>query len=199
LEGEPKSSLCVRIDGEPIHFGLEERFRREAHPDQHNDRLPAWQRQRHAYVATGKLLLKITELGAQGLQKVWADRKTAKVEACLNEFIGGLLMVAHVVRAERLQREAEHRARLEAQRREWAEEERRKKEEARRNYLVMEAEAWAQARTIRTYVTAFRENFVARSGDIQAGSLVDQWICWACRQADSLDPLAGIDSPSPAV
>ncbi|MBI5314737.1 MAG: hypothetical protein HZB34_02055 [Nitrospirae bacterium] len=196
LDGGAKSSLSVRIDGEPIHFGLEERFRREAHPDQHNDRLPAWQRQRYTYVATGKLLLKVTEWGAQGLRKVWTDCKAAKVEACLNEFIGGLLKVAHAVRAERLRREEEHRARVEAQRRQWAEEERRKKEEARKNYLMKEAEAWGQAQNVRTYVTAFREKFVARYGDIQAGSQADQWIRWACRQADSLDPLACIESPS---
>jgi hypothetical protein len=196
LDGGTKSSLSVRIDGEPIHFGLEERFRREAHPDQHNDRLPTWQRQRYRYVATGKLLLKVTEWGAQGLQKVWADSKTVKVEACLNEFIGGLLKVACVVRVERLRREEAHRARLEAQQRQWAEEERRKKEEARRNYLIKEAEAWAQAQNVRTYVTAFREKFVARYGDIQAGSQVAQWIIWACRQADCLDPLACIESQS---
>jgi len=196
LAGGTKSSLSVRIDGEPIHFGLEERFRREPHPDQHNDRLPAWQRQRYTYVATGTLLLKVTEWGAQGLQNVWADSKTVKVEACLNEFIGGLLKVAYVVRAERLRREEEYRARVEVQRRQWVEEEQRKKEEARRNYLIKETEAWAQARDIRTYVTAFREKFVARYGDIQAGSQVDQWIRWACRQADSLDPLAQIESSS---
>lgn len=199
LEGGTQSSLCVRIEGEPIQFGLEERFRREAHPDQHNDRLPAWQRQRYAYVPTERLVLKIIQWGAQGLQKEWADGKTAKVEACLNEFIVGLLKVAHVVRAERLQREQDQRARLEAQQRQWAEEERRKKEEARRNYLMKEVEAWAQARNIRTYVTAFQEKFIARYGDIQAGSQVDQWMSWACRQADTLDPLTWIESnPSTA-
>lgn len=127
---------------------------------------------------------------------MWADGKTAKVEACLNEFVVGLLKVAQVVRTERLRREKEHRAQLEAQRREWAEEERRKKEEARRNYLIKDVEAWAQALNIRTYVIAFKEKFTARYGGIQAGSQVDQWITWAYRQADSLDPLARIESSS---
>ena len=48
---------------------------------------------------------------------------------------------------------------------------------------------WAQARNIRTYVTAFKEKFIARYGDIQAGSQLDQWMSWARRQADTLDPL----------
>ena len=196
LEDGTKSSLCVRMQGEPIQFGLEERFRRVAHPDQHNDHLPAWQRERYAYVSTERLVLKIVEWGAQGLQKVWADGKTAKVEACLNDFIIGLLKVAHVVKVERLQREQDQRARLEAQQRQWAEETRRKKEEARRNYLIKDAEAWAQARNIRTYVTAFKDRFIARYGDIQAGSQVDQWMSWARRQADTLDPLTGIESQS---
>lgn len=52
------------------------------------------------------------------------------------------LKVAHVVKAERLQREHEYRERDEAERRQRAEEERRKKEEARRNDLIKEAETW---------------------------------------------------------
>lgn len=106
------------------------------------------------------------------------------------------LKVAHVEKAERLQREHEHRERDEAERRQRAEEERRKKEEARRNYLIKEAEAWAQARNIRTYVIAFKAKFSARYGDIQAGSQVDQGMSWAHRQADTLDPLTWIEATS---
>lgn len=57
---------------------------------------------------------------------------------------------------------------------------------------------WAQARNIRTYVTAFKEKFIARYGDIQAGSQLDQWMSWARRQADTMDPLTWIESQSSA-
>jgi hypothetical protein len=106
------------------------------------------------------------------------------------------LKVAHVVKAERLQREHEYRERDEAERRQRAEKERRKKEEARRNDLIKEAETWAQARNIRTYVIAFKAKFIARYGDIQAGSQVDQWMSWAHRHADTLDPLTWIEATS---
>lgn len=55
---------------------------------------------------------------------------------------------------------------------------------------------WAQARNIRTYVIAFKAKFIARYGDIQAGSQVNQWMSWARRRADTLDPLIWIEATS---
>jgi hypothetical protein len=110
-----KKTLGVRINGEPISFGLEERFQRMDHPDQKNPKLQWWQRQRYQYAPTGSLILKITEVWADGLQKTWVDGKTAKIESCLNEFIVGLLRVAEAVTAARLKRDREHQAQLEAQ------------------------------------------------------------------------------------
>ena len=189
LQEGAKSSLRACIEGESIHFGLEEKFRRIDHPDQNNDRLQPWQRQRYAYVPTGELFLKIDEWCAQGLQKTWGDGKATKLESCLNDFIIGLISVARVVKDERVKREKEHRARLEAEQRRLLEEQRRQQAEKRRNYLLQDAAAWAQAQQVRVYIAAFKEKLVARHGEIQPGSQADQWISWASRQADSLDPL----------
>jgi hypothetical protein len=149
IQDPDKFSLCVRIDGEPIQFGLEEKFRRVDHPDKDNNRLQPWERQRYQYLATGELSLKITEWWAQGLQKTWCDGKTTKLEACLIDFIIGLISVAQAVKAERLKREEEHRARLEAQQQRLLEERRRQQEQTRRNYLIQEAMTWAQAQQVR--------------------------------------------------
>jgi len=189
LQEGVRSSLRVCVDGESIQFGLEEKFRRIDHPDQHNDRLQPWQRQRYAYVPTEELFLKIDEWSAQGLQKTWGDGKTTKLESCLHDFIIGLIRVAQVVKAERLKRENEHRARMEAQQRRLLDEQRRQQEQNRRNYLIQESTAWAQAQQVRAYIAALREKVSARHGGIHPGSQTDQWIIWASRQADSLDPL----------
>jgi len=45
-------------------------------------------------------------------------------------------------------------------------------------------------------VIAFKAKFIARYGDIQARSQVDQWMSWAHRQADTLDPLTWLEAPS---
>jgi hypothetical protein len=194
IQDPDKPSLCVRIDGEPIQFGLEEKFRRVDHPDKDNNRLQPWERQRYQYLATGELSLKITEWWAQGLQKTWCDGKTSKLEACLNDFIIGLINVAQIVKVERLRHEEEHRARLEAEKQRLLEERRRQEEQTRRNSLIKEAATWAHAQQVRAYIAAFKEKLVARHGEIQPGSQVDQWMSWASRQANSLDPLESINS-----
>lgn len=189
LQEGAKSSLRVCIDGEFIHFGLEEKFQRADHPDRNNDRLQPWQRQRYMYLPTGKLFLKIDEWCTQGFQKIWCDGKATKLEACLNGFIVGLISIAQVVKAERLKREKEHLARLEAEKQRLLEEQRRQQEEKRRNYLIQDAAAWAQAQQMRAYIAAFKIKLMARHGEIRPGSQADQWISWASRQADCLDPL----------
>lgn len=194
IEDGHKSSLHVRIHREPIEFGLEERFRRIERPEAKDKDLRRWEYQRYQYVATGDLFLKITEWWGQGLRKTWSDGKTAKLETFLNDFIIGLIKVAEVVKAERLKREQEERARLEAERRRRDEERKRQEELARRESLIKEAASWTQGQQVRAYIAALKEKVIAQHGAIQAGSQVDQWLTWANRQADRLDPLGATSS-----
>lgn len=192
VQGEHRSSLCVRINGEPIEFGLEERFRRIECPEEKNKALEPWERERYDYIATGELFLKITEWWAGGLQKVWRDGKRAKLETCLNDFVVGLIKVAEAVKAERLKREQEHQARLEADRRRQEEERKRQEELAMRQRLEQEADSWAKAQQIRQYVAAVKELAISKHGGVQQGSQLDHWIGWASAHADCLDPLCRI-------
>ena len=104
----------------------------------------------------------------------------------------GLIRVAHVVKTHRLKREEEQRARIEAEQKRLLEERRRQAEQKRRDYLLQEATAWGQAQQVRAYIATLREKVIARHGEIQPDSQVHQWITWASRQADILDPLEGI-------
>ncbi len=162
--------LGARINGEPITFGLEERFHRIKHPDQKNLKLQWWQRQRYRYAPTGTLFLKITDVWADGIQKTWSDGKTAKIENYLNGFIVGLLRAAEAVKAARIKRELEHQAQREAQQK--CEEEARKRQEelARRQALEQEAVNWTKAQQLRGYLTALKEMLIAKHGEIQPGS-----------------------------
>lgn len=187
-------TLGVRINGEPIMFGLEERFQRMNHPDQTDLTRQWWQRQRYQYAPTGTLSLKITDVWGDGLRKTWSDRKRAKIENCLNEFIVGLLRVAEAVKSARLKRELEQQTQREAQHRREEEARRRQEELARRQALEQEAVNWAKAQQLRGYLATLKEVLMAKHGESQPGSPADQWLSWAHQHADRLDPLIGEQS-----
>jgi hypothetical protein len=184
-------TLGVRINGQPIEFGLEEKFQRIERPEDKSRRLDPWGYRRYQYVATGTLILKIKEWGADGLQKTWSDGKTAKLETCLNDFIVGLLKVAEAVKARRMKQEQEEQLRREAERQRQEEAMKRQEELARREELEREATNWAKAQQLRAYLAALKEMLIAKHGEIQSGSQADQWLVWAHQHADRLDPLVG--------
>ncbi|MBX9657262.1 MAG: hypothetical protein K2X00_01755 [Nitrospiraceae bacterium] len=185
-----RKTLGVRINDEPVEFGLEEKFQRIELPQDPKRRSSPWSYPRHEYryVATGILTLKINEW-VDGVQKSWSDGKTARLETTLNNFLVGLLKVAEALKARRLKQEEEARLRQEAQRRREEEAHRLQEEQRRRQALLNEAENWAKAQQLRSYLAAVKEAVVTQHGTIQAGSKADQWFSWAYQQADALDPL----------
>ena len=130
-----KKAFGVRMTGQPVEFGLEEKFQRIERPEDKNRKQNPWGYRRYEYVSTGTLMLKITEWGAAGLQKTWSDGKTIKIENCLNDFVVGLLKVAEVVKTRRLKQEQEEQLRREAERRRQEEAIKRQEELARRQAL----------------------------------------------------------------
>jgi hypothetical protein len=146
-------------------------------------------RKRYLYIPTSSLFLKIVAWGIDGFQKSWSDGKTAKLEACLNDFIVGLLKVAEAAKARRLKQEQEEQIRREAERRRQEEERKRQQELASRQKLEQEAASWAKSQQLRAYLAAVKDRLHAKHGEIQSGSPADQWLTWAYQHADRLDPL----------
>ena len=184
-----KKTLGVRIDGYPIEFGLEEKFQRIERSRDKTNPQDSWRYHRYEYISTGTLILKISEWGADGLQKTWSDGKTTKLENCLNDFIVGLLEVAEAVKVRRLKQEQEEQLRREAERRRQEEAIRRQEELARLEALDQEAANWAKAQQLRSYLSALKNMLTTKHGAIQPGSQADQWLIWAHQHADRLDPL----------
>ena len=182
-------TLGVCINGQTVEVGLEEKFQRIERPANKNRRPDPWEYHQYEYVPTGTLILKITEWWADGLQKTWSDGKTAKLEACLNDFIVGLLKIAEAVKAQRLKQEQEEQIRREAERRRQEEELKRQQELSGRQKLEQEATNWAKAQQLRAYLAAVKDRLHAKHGEIQSGSQADQWLTWAHQHADRLDPL----------
>lgn len=184
-----QKAFGVRMNGEPIVFGLEEKFQRIERSRDKSRPQDSWGYRRYEYVSTGTLMLKITEWGADGLQKTWSDGKTTKLENCLNDFIVGLLEVAEAVKVRRLKQEQEEQLRREAERRRQEEAIRRQEELARLEALEQEAANWAKAQQLRSYLSALKDMLTTKHGVIQPGSQADQWLIWAHQHADRLDPL----------
>ena len=184
-----KKTLGVRIDRHPIEFGLEEKFQRIERSRDKTNPQDSWRYHRYEYISTGTLMLKITEWGADGLQKIWSDGKTTKLENCLNDFVIGLLEVAEAVKVRRLKQEQEEQLRREAERRRQEEAIKRQEELARLEALEQEAANWAKAQQLRSYLSALKNMLTTKHGAIQPGSQADQWLIWAHQHADRLDPL----------
>jgi hypothetical protein len=90
---------------------------------------------------------------------------------------------------ERIRREQEP----ELKRRQDELEQQQKQEREKVDSLFREANAWQQSKVIRDYLQTVEKLALERSGSIEEGNELSQWLQWARRQADRLDPL----TPSP--
>jgi hypothetical protein len=137
----------------------------------------------------GILLLKIKNDDVMNTRKTWSDGRRQRLEDCLNSFVGGLVKAAIAIkhlRAERERRELE----WQEERRQWEESERlRREEEEKLKALDKEIASWHRSQQIRTYIDAVKKWAIQKYGEIKPDSKLHQWLTWATRQADRLDPL----------
>jgi hypothetical protein len=194
LDKEKKAA--VEINKVHATFVLEEvldRKGRELTPAQQKDKIKnPWRYPRPDYikVPSGRLCLKITHPTWNVGRVSWTDGKRQRIEDHLNDFMATLRNAA----AEQLRREKE-----------WEEAERRRKEEERLAEerrkrrlaeqrklwaLLVESVSWQQSQQIRSYVEAIKRRIQEIGGSAEQDQDLKDWIEWACRQADSLDPLA---------
>lgn len=186
-------SLQVVVDLEVFTISIEERMRRESHKPTEEEQsrrrrgLYVYSRA-YDYVPTGELTLKIEPSYGTGLQSTWRDTRHSAFEQRLGEVMVSLRQHAALRKAERdkakerqersqleLQRRAELRARVEAERRAV-------------ERLEEQAADWRRAEQIRAYVAATERCAGASPTREQA-----EWAEWARAYADRLDPLR----PSP--
>jgi hypothetical protein len=93
-----------------------------------------------------------------------------------------------------LERQIEwEREELEREERERLAEERRKRKLAEQRKLwalLTESTSWHESQRIREYVEAVKERAAHLGSSAQEDQALGEWIAWALRQAESLDPLA---------
>jgi hypothetical protein len=165
-----------------IPFDLYESSQKRERYDKGYERLtPYW-------VPSGLFVLRVCSEHF-GPRAEWRDQKgRRRVEDCLNAFVVGLHREVERLEAFKRDREREHAAWDEANRR--RQELRRQEEAEAAQAIELEALAqrWKLAGDIRVFLAAVEETHTA-GGAIQPGSDISQWIAWGRSHADRLDPL----------
>jgi hypothetical protein len=190
VEKKQSESTSAIVYGETIHFGLIERSR-QVKPSPRSDGTSRYSYDSIRLEPTGVLSIEIWNYYGGGLRKAWRDREVAPVEEQLPKCVAGMMRIALKERAERDKREKEEQAkqkRIDAVRAELRQIE---KEERKIKALERDAIRWRRAERLRAYIEAVRRDAVRKTDpEDQAKAL--EWVEWAERQADRIDPLIPI-------
>jgi hypothetical protein len=188
-------STSISVMDEVIQFALNEDLNRterkltvaqikdkEKHPWMYS-------RQEYDYSPNGILSLRIKDDDSLNTRKTWSDGRRQRLEECLNLFVGGLIKAAIAIKhlhAERERRELQ----WQEERRQREESERiRREEEEKMKVLDREVASWQRSQQIRLYIDAVKKWGIQKYGEIKPDGKLQQWLTWATKQADRLDPL----------
>ncbi len=138
---------------------------------------------------TGRLKFQILETHPVGGRKSWADCTVYKLEEKLADIVEWLLAAGEGAKQARLERDEWNR-RYELERKRMAEEERKRQiEMAFREDLERQASSWMKAQNLRAFVKACEEQLRAKGSPLFTEMGETQWLAWARRHADQIDPL----------
>jgi hypothetical protein len=149
-----------------------------------------------------------------GFRLKWADGSRQVLEKCLHRVFAVVVSVAQTM--ERMKADEERRLREEALARKRAEEAARieavrlaeiarvetenrarlEAERERERRLRRDAADWSQSQNLRLYIEAVKSRAMAEGVPFAPGTKVGEWMDWALRQADQLDPLKRAALPS---
>jgi hypothetical protein len=177
------------IEGQRVRFFMREAVKRTVHKPTAEERARElkWKYSpapRFDFAPTGQLALEIEAAWSVRYAKHrWRDTTKRRLEEQIGEFIVTLEAIGRVERQRAVEREAEERRQEEARPRARAEEARRLAEAKRVERLADLADQWDSAQRVRAFVEAVAA--VASNGDG-----LDEFLAWARRAAQRLDPLS---------
>jgi hypothetical protein len=192
---EPPFSTSVSVMDEVIAFALNEDLNRTekkltAAQTKEKEKYPwMYSRQEYDYSPNGVLSLRIKSDDSLKTRKTWSDGRRQRLEECLNSFVGGLIKAAIAIKHLRAERERWEREWQEERRQREEAERIRREEEEKLKDLDEEVASWHQSQKIRSYIDAVKKWGIQKYGEIKPDSKLQQWLTWATRQADRLDPL----------
>lgn len=187
----------LQIDGETMTIQLRERLTKVAIPPPPpiprkrgapwTPDFSSWRATEYEWIPTGELSFQVEAETRYGTRKKWADTKTKTLEERLGAIVDGLGIIAESVRAERIKRGEQQKARqleeeLRLEHARYEESQRRL-----RQALVTRSERWQQAIQLRAFINATCEANANSPTHVQEQTAL--WATWASAQADKLDPL----------
>lgn len=149
--------------------------------------IPEWEHR-----PTGVLTFEVDHRRYDGTRRRWSEGERWKQEDRIEAVLDGIETVAEALRAARLEAERREQERLRREQERLRREEERRAEQERRDQLGRAIGAWRLARDIRSYVAEMRPV----TGD--AGAEVYEWLDWALRHADEIDPVSALQRSSRA-
>jgi hypothetical protein len=182
----------TKIYGQMIRFGLTEKIDRVeiAAPPKGGllERVLTYGGKPVTHEPSGRLSIEVwTEWGYN--RRNWRDGKTQRLEDQLPQAVAGFMRLALADRAEERKRVAEEREKQRIAEERANLEKAIKAEQSKVNALRNSTARWLRAEQIRSFVSAARNAAVLNGESVEGGSPFGDWVVWAERQADRLDPL----------
>lgn len=182
----------AKIYGHVIRFGLTEKIDRVeiAAPPKGGllERVLTYGGKPVTHEPSGRLSIEVwTEWGYS--RRTWRDGKTQRIEDQLPQIVAGFMHLALTDRAEERKRAAEEREKQRIADERANLEKSIKAEQSKVNALRNATARWLRAEQMRSFVSAARNAAVQNGEAVEGGSPFGDWVIWAERQADRLDPL----------
>tara|TARA_R110000868_G_scaffold198069_2_gene444355 strand:+ start:11850 stop:13067 length:1218 start_codon:yes stop_codon:yes gene_type:complete len=208
-----ETALVFVVDDETLGFRIDEQVTRSEHTPTEAEiaAIEKWQkrqdRRRHSwqyadwtprpappewdYTPNGLLKVTLNEdlrYGYEGLRHTFGDGKTQRIENLANGILEAFSTWSVAIKAKRI--EDERRKQELEERAQRQEEQRRRKalEDKRVEALARNLERWRERQQVLEFVAAVEAKFEAGSYDDP--DAVREWIVWARRYADRIDPLS---------
>lgn len=184
----PVTRTLVKVLGEEIALGLEERAKQVPHvltvyqkdsiKRGYEPYLPPWD-----LAPSGVLVLQVL---TGWPQREFKDSAKQPLEHRLNDFLVALVEKALQEKKDRERRAIEEQRRQEAEQRQREEEARQREEDEKIEQWDTWMNAWKRAQDVRAFAAAIREALAP----IEPGSKIERRLSWAADYADRIDPLS---------
>lgn len=149
-----------------------------------------WGYEYNQYKPSGELTLKInTYTYKSKVQTNWSDGKMQTIEELLNSFIDSVFTIVLIRQKENERREQERLAQEERRKNRIYEEQCAQYENQLIETLIKQSNDMAVSVRIREYVSAVEQRARIQFSDENYPKELSDWLEWANKQADNLDPL----------
>ncbi len=144
---------------------------------------------KYTYLPTGQLFLRIENIYVDYMRKEWRDGQKEKIEDKIVEIAEGILFAAIKDRIKHIEWKEEEDRRAEQERIRKEREAALQRERHKREKLFSEAQNWNTSQNLRQYIDAAVKQHETVHGPIERDSEFDQWVQWANKQANEMNPL----------